>query len=65
VQAHILVGGEIYRSDPVVINGTNKENEVDEDTIFGYKIEHNYKNLFCINQRSSFLLVLFKVGKSV
>lgn len=42
VQAHILVGGEIYRSDPVVINGTNKENEVDEDTIFGYKIEHNY-----------------------
>lgn len=41
VQAHILVGNEIYRSDSNVINGNNKENE-DENIIFGYKIEHPY-----------------------
>jgi hypothetical protein len=40
VQAHILIGGDIYRSEPITI-GSNKENE-DDDIIFGYKIEHHY-----------------------
>lgn len=42
IQAHILIGSEIYRSDSITVNGTNKENEIDEDIIVGYKIEHIY-----------------------